>query len=171
MLREHPSSLADLAQKLDVSRQSVHRWRTGEKVPGPAARAKMQAELRIPVHVWGQVAGGQPKPRSESSAKATSSARPTTLEEVHQQLEELDRVIGTEGMMTSDLTRVLAEKTRALGLRARLEKEQELLEDRIIREHPGWVRRRAAILGALRGHPAAARAVAQALAAIEDGDS
>jgi hypothetical protein len=57
---------------------------------------------------------------------------------------------------------------KMLALRARLEEKGELLEARIVREHPTYRRMVQAILDALRPFPAAAEAVALALAEIEE---
>ncbi len=56
-----------------------------------------------------------------------------------------------------------ADETRTLALIAKLEAVEELKEDRYVRDHPEWKRLRDCILGALEGHPEAARDVIGAM--------
>jgi hypothetical protein len=70
---------------------------------------------------------------------------------------ELARLMASEGTLIERIARLEAQR-RA---------EIELLESRIVREHPAWQRLRDAVLDALRPFPDAARAVLTAVQSIE----
>lgn len=89
-------------------------------------------------------------------------------------LEELDTVIDS---LRSDLRgslaaqakgRLIDSMTRALGQRARIEREAATFEADVVRRAPFFRRATRAILEALRPFPDAARAVAEALDRISD---
>lgn len=71
------------------------------------------------------------------------------------------------GLHPAERVKLADTEARILALRHRLEKEQELLEDRIVREHPMWHRLKRTLVKVLAQHPAAAHAVAAALAEVE----
>lgn len=87
----------------------------------------------------------------------------TSLEEACALIQRIRVAASAPGLMRSELARLQDAETRAIALRAKLERDQELFEDRVVREHPFWARIRTAILDALRPHPEATRDVIAAL--------
>lgn len=166
-----PGSLAAVAAATGFSKQVVGAWRQGKKAPGPEARAKLKVALGIPIEAWGQrPAGGRAssappaRPPAKASAGDQVEEQPTTMEGV----EALLRVIraarapkpdGKGELLASEQVKLADAETRLLALRHRLEKEAELLEDRIVKQHPMWARMKVALGDTLVRWPEAARAV------------
>jgi len=158
---------------LGASKAAVSQWRSGQKVPGREWRAKLEAAFGIPASAWDRVAGSTvPVAARPAAAPASPPARPAapvpsrgaeTMGQVNELLEALDEERQDSGLTAAERARVCDAYTKALALKARLEREAELLEDRVVREHPFWARIRGALVDALRAHPAAARDVADAL--------
>lgn len=179
MLREQTESLAELAAKLGVNKTTIHRWRSGEKAPGPSARAKLQAVLRIPTHTWG-LASGVPDvpsdppagPARAAAAIAKEAGRATTEEELDGLLKKI-RAIATTGLLPTEIARIAETEAKVLAQRYRCEKEreraQEILEDRMCFESPGFRRVTAALVAALKPYPEAMRAAVSALEAVVAG--
>jgi hypothetical protein len=71
------------------------------------------------------------------------------------------------GLLASEQVKLADAETRLLSLRHRLEKESELAEDRVVYQHPKWIRIRAVLGDTLVKWPEAARAVASALRELE----
>jgi transcriptional regulator with XRE-family HTH domain len=165
-----PASLAAIADAAASSKQAVSNWRSGKKVPGAAARAQLEAAYAIPAASWGQKPVGRASslpPARTSSSPPPPCALPTTMQGV----EELLRVVREDrraaGMLPSERMKLVGEETRLLGLKHRLEREAELLEDRIVKQHPLWARIRTAIGDTLVRWPEAAVAVAEKLREFE----
>jgi hypothetical protein len=66
-------------------------------------------------------------------------------------------------LLPGEFVKLTASEAKILTLRHQLEREADLLEDRIVREHAGWKRCSRELARVLAEHPAAARAVADAL--------
>ncbi len=175
-----PGSLAEIAAKIGTAKQVVHRWRRGEKVPGAGPRLRLRDTYGIAPAAWEQVPDREavgpppppaPPPASRAKAAAASASPPRsgkpTLDEVIAELEYLHELRRDENLIASAKVRLSDSISKNLALKARLEREQELLDDRIVREHPMWLRIKDALRGALKPYPDAARAVAEALASVE----
>lgn len=162
-------SLAELAAALGdgVSRQSVLDWRNGESMPGYASRARMETALQIPVETWAQ----RPHPEYEipdmpyapPDAPDEPPAGGTSLQDCMRLLATVRAETTRQGLLPSERIKLVDAEAKLLKLRVELESHAELSEDRYVREHPAWLRARNAIADALRPHPAAATAVAEAL--------
>ena len=161
---------------MGATRQTVHCWRSGTKVPARPMRETLEREFGIPAASWERTPVDRPAPRpakADRPAPARTSAaplaaprpagRPSTLDEVTQLLEELDEDASDDGIMPSELARIRDTKTKALALKARIESQDALFEAQAVVKHPAWRRIRGAMLDALRPFPDAARAVAEAL--------
>jgi hypothetical protein len=61
------------------------------------------------------------------------------------------------GMLARELVTLVDAEVRLLSLRHKLEKEAELLEDRIVKQHPTWARIRAMLGDLLVRYPDVAR--------------
>lgn len=172
-------SQAEIAATLDVAKSAVGFWRRGAKTPGPAARAKLKAAYGIDPRAWEQPPGERPPapatpapPTTEVPTKPpppprSPRARTMTLDEVVAELDYLHDLRRDGDLMPSEKVRLSDSISKNLALKARLERDKELLEDRIVREHPMWVMRiKPSILAALKPFPEAMRAVADALAEV-----
>ncbi len=175
-LLEVPDSLSVIAAAVGVGKTVVSYWRSGEKLPGPGPRARLREAYGIEPADWERVPGARPAPaRAASSSSSASSAgpaappagKPTTIAEVDEQLRMLRELQEEPGLVPSERVRLADSMGKLLAIKARLERDAELLEDRIVREHPFYGRLEATILAALRPFPDAARAVADALGELE----
>lgn len=168
-------SQAEIAATLDVAKSAVGFWRRGAKTPGPAARAKLKAAYGIDPRTWEQPPGARataPATTSDAKAPPKPPRAPrakivTTLDEAQEQFEILRELQEDPDLMSSEKVRLADSIGKILAIKARLERDKELLEDRIVREHPMWaVRIKPTILAALKPYPDAMQAVADALAEI-----
>lgn len=168
LLREISASLAEVAAAVGCSsRQAVGNWRNGTASPGAAYRAKLAEVYGIPEASWGQrPVGAMPAPETDEPAPA-ADASPTTMAGVLVLMEMARERMEDEALLEAERAKWAAEFSRALALKARLEKEAEMLEDRIVREHPMWKRLKRAIVKSLVPFPGAAKAVALALKELD----
>lgn len=158
-------SQADLAATLGVARSAIGFWRRGEKVPDSESRAKLKAAYGIAPRAWDRRPSGGEEPPRDPPPAAGERPRLTALDGVLQQIDlllEMQESMGEDDSV-ADKVRIVDKLNDAYETMRRLELEQELLEDRIVREHPAFQRATAAMLEALRPHPDAARAAAEAL--------
>lgn len=166
-----PDSLSVVAGKVGCSKALAGYWRQGAKVPSPTMRAKLEAAYGIAPAAWELAPGAAPP---EPATAAGDEEEPEleavgtdTLALTNAQLAEIRRALRNKGL--SEAARSKKEDTYAklLALKARLEREQELVEDRIVREHPMWRRIRERIVEAVRPYPDAAKAIVSALEELE----
>jgi len=181
MLRAVPASIARIARELAVrSRQSVHLWRHGLKLPSQAARARMRDVYSIPVGTWDR----PPDPPGEHApaTTASSSSRPpptpvraisemqastaaaigvsATLADTQALIDEVRRKRATPGMSALDYMRVVRMEAQLLRQKAGLELAAEQVDDRIVRNNPRWRQLREALADILSHYPEAAERVA-----------
>ena len=168
LLMAVPNSLGEIAVRLGVAKQSVHGWRTGRKSPAPGARLKLRDLYGVPAESWDLA----PTTGTTTPAAASPSAPPVrprppsrtgTLGEVEDLLDNIRAERATPGMLASERARLSDSEAKLLTLKARLERERELVEDRIVREHPKWRRIKEAMFAVLKPHPEIARAIAKAI--------
>ena len=69
-----------------------------------------------------------------------------TLDIVRKQLLDVREAIASSGLTESARLKLLDTSAKLLALRNRLERDRELQEDRMVREHPEWIRIKAAML-------------------------
>jgi hypothetical protein len=167
-----PGSLAQIAKSVGGgSPQNVLDWRNGKKVPGVEMRARLYGAYAISALAWSQPPSEQGK--SASSAVATNNPQPpplpleslTTLDACLQLLTRI-RHEANRNLLPAERVKLADTEAKILALRHRLEREHELTEDRIIREHPKWQAIKRVWTAALIPYPAAAKAVADALASV-----
>lgn len=184
LLRQLDHTGGEVGARVGATRQTVHCWRSGTKMPARQMRETLECEFGIPAAAWERAPVDRPArpsttrqarkdyayiapalnpPSPSTTARAQHRERPSTLDEVTQLLEELDEDASADGIMPSELARIRDTKTKALALKARIEAADALFEAQAILKHPSWRRIRGAMLDALRPFPDAARAVAEAL--------
>ena len=155
---------ADLAAQLGVAVSAAGHWKRGRRLPDQAARHKMELLLGIPRGSWDMAPGSAVVPPLPPLDVPTQPGLGTTLALANERITAVMAALRTEGLSESAKERYESTLAKLLGLRARLERDEELLEDRLVREHPGYQLARAAILRALTPYPEAAAACAKALA-------
>lgn len=193
MLLHVTGSLAAIAHEVGAkSPQSVLDWRNGHRQPNPAAKARMDAVFGIPRRAWSllpstvtngaadlaadpaNLATNATNPTESTTQLVAAAAEPTgppptTLEDCLQLLAVIRRDRNQPGLMAGERVKLADTEARILALRHRLEREAELSEDRLVREHPAWQRLKRLVVRALAKHPAAAKDVLAAMAAAGDG--
>lgn len=139
-LVELGGSLSDIADVVGCTRQAVHQWRLGDLTPSTVMRGKLFAAFGIPAVAWGRQPGddlnepAQPPPAAPPAPEGPLDAA-AECQALHASIRSA-RSRG--GLTTAELIRLTDSETRLLTLRHRMEREAEMLEDRIIREHPKW---------------------------------
>lgn len=173
LLREVDASLRDIADEVGVAYQLVSCWRRGSKVPGAKPRAALDAAYGIPVATWGMAPGdGSPRPPNPPAiASAPSPAKGSrgggkTLGEVVAELDYLHGLRDDPNLLPAEKVRLSDSISKNLALKARLEREQELLDDRIAREHPSVIRATKALMSVVDDHPEIAPKMEAALAPL-----
>jgi citrate synthase len=136
-------------------------------------RARLEDAYSIPRDAWALRAGyaSSAAPVTSSSSAAVlalaGGKRATTLQDTVDLLTSIQAARRQQGLMPAEQIKLADTEARILGLKHRLEREHELLEDRIVREHPSWLRLRRTLIRILAKHPEAAREVDRALAELE----
>jgi transcriptional regulator with XRE-family HTH domain len=155
-------SHSEVAAKLGgkTTKQSISEWRLGQKVPGAAARARIQATLGIEPDAWSRQPGGG---QQATQAPAALPALGGELEHLEELLRDLRQLRSDRGLTASERARVAGEETKTLRRIAELRDASKLTEARYVHEHPGWQRLKRALLDALKKHPDAYRDVVAAL--------
>jgi hypothetical protein len=92
----------------------------------------------------------------------------TTLQSCLALLAKIRDESDRQDLIPSDRVKLADTEARLLGLRAKLEAEAALADDRIIREHPRWILIKKTMFSALVAHPLASKAVSEALCAVGD---
>lgn len=158
-------SLEALAGEIGVkSRQSIADWKAGTKIPNPSARARIHAALGIPAHAWSVMPGTDLTGRPDLAAPVDAASSPSTLDDCLALLAVIRRDRMQPGLVAGERVKLADAEARILALRARLEQAAELSETRYVRDHPAWQRLHVLLVEALEPHPAAAQAVADAIA-------
>lgn len=163
-LLEVADSLAAIATKVGCSKPLAGFWRGGSKSPSSAMRERLEEAYGIPPVAWDLAPGAAVEVEEpEDVEPETDVEGADTLALTNAQLAAIRQALRSKKL--SEAARSKKEDTYAklLALKARLERDQELAEDRIVREHPMWRRIRETVLEAVKPWPEAARAIAQKL--------
>lgn len=166
LLAERSEVLTALAKLAGVPKQRIIAWRSGTSKPTTANAKKLRDTLGIPLDAWSRVPGS---PAPEPAPPVDEQHEPTALEEVNQLLAALRH--GADSLTEKDRSRRSAERARLLALKARIEHQERLAEDAIVRAHPHWKKIREALRTALAPHPEALAAVHDALAALGEWEA
>ena len=167
------SSLASIARAVGCkSRENCRSWLLGAKTPNSASRTKLERAFGIPPAAWAQLPIGHPARRhqhiggSDTAVEAHSTSNGSTLDDCLALLADMRSYRQRAGLLPADQVRYMDCETRILALRARLERDVELSEDRYVREHPAWRRLRDAILVIVRPHPEIMKQLVDAMSAV-----
>lgn len=172
-------------------RALVSGWLHGQRRPGAELRASIQAVYGVPVAAWDHTAAGvldaalplPPRLAAELDAPAPVSPGPandvaeepegpppTALEDCMHMLAIVRKQLRQPNLLASQAVKLADSKTKLLVLRAKLERDQERTEDRIVREHPAWKRLQRMIVKTLEKHPAALKDLTTALGEYFDAE-
>lgn len=162
-----PGSLSVIAGTIGVDKGTVSRWRAGEKLPTPAARSKLHAAYAIEPSAWDRAPLGASKTAPAREAATSDVGTRSTLDETLDAIDQVKTLLSDATIAASERKGLLDNLSKLLALRSRLEEKAELLEARIVREHPRWIAIRRGLADVLRPHPQAAEAVASWLADLE----
>jgi transcriptional regulator with XRE-family HTH domain len=174
-LCDTPGSAEAIAGRVGASKMSVSRWRRGVDTPGARARTVLFAVLKIPPDAWDRYDTGTAAPAAAAARPAARAPTPTgpalpppaafvddvrALDPSTSTIEQVDRLIGrirtaaaTPGLMPAILRGFQQAEVAALALRDRIEQNAKLLEDRVLREHPAWIRVRRALARLAERYP------------------
>jgi len=164
----------ELADKIACASALIGHWRRGRRMPSDKQKKRLELLFGIPRRAWdiGPGATIEPKEkkpeRSETLEAPSRSTEMDTLAITNMQIDEILESLEDESITDSAKAKLRDTLAKALALRTRLERDRELLEDRVIREHPGWVKLKKSILTALKPYPEATKAVIQAIGSEND---
>lgn len=158
LLLELTDSLSTIGRAVGATKQAVGLWRAGTNVPDDARRRALEQHYGIPFAAWaGRLEVARPREPDPIAAVDDDEAEPSVMDDCVRLLRSLRKQLGREDLTPRERVQLTEAFSRAVSQKARLERERELLEDRVIREHPKWRRLKAAMLEVLSKHPAAAR--------------
>jgi transcriptional regulator with XRE-family HTH domain len=153
-------SLQQIADAIGASKQAIAWWRTGARIPEERWRIKLQARYSIPPEAWDRVPGDAPAPVEWFPV---TGREPSALEDCTRLLALLRSQLNRADLLGRERVQLGDAFARALAQKERLEKAREMLEARTVREHPEWRRLKRLIIDALLPHPAASKAVEEAI--------
>lgn len=165
-LRLQPGSLSSIAAKIGVDKGTVSRWRSGEKIPDSARRARLHSLFGIAPEAWDRgPLGAEPTPVAMS---AIETDRPSTSREITEaRLNRLHKALELNPSLP-DYIKIESQIGDAAKELRMIESAAEMMEARIVREHPRWREIVRGLPDVLRPYPQAAEAVAAFLAGFED---
>lgn len=164
-----PGSLSAVANIVGTVKQSVGYWRTGEVTPNTKQRTKLEQHYGIAPLAWDQLpATSRPpiEPDDEDDDQGEDDAVDDELEEEgdwdpiadqNALIRSIRKQLGRKDMLPRERMQQQDMLSKAVVRKSKLLRERELLEDRVIREHPKWLKLQNALLGALLKHPEARR--------------
>lgn len=158
-----PDSHSAIGERLGTSKQSVHQWRTGERIPGATMRQRVAEVLAIPIEAWDRLPGTTDDADPPPFVPPIGGGEVAELEALIRQVAEERR----KGSLTAaHLRDNIKLESQLREQRQRALERAEMQETRIVTGHPFWKRLRGALLEALRQHPDATRDVIAVLEAL-----
>lgn len=184
MLLDLPVGPAEIARTATVSKQAASEWRQGTKSPGPVSRAALWNAYGIPAFTWArQPSGAELEPDDDSEpplgvapgndnddSPPTAAIGSDAISGTDALIAKLRKTSAAADLLPADQIRLADSEAKLLALRHRMLRDQELLEDKIVRDHPAWQRIRRTLAEVLAKHPQAAADVAEALQRLDLGN-
>ena len=131
---------------------------TNHKSPDPDLAPKRKT-FSQPQH------GEEPTPVPPYPARPTEDA--SAVANVQYQLDCIRHDLEHEPLSVAGKSKLRADESRAMTMLLKFKKEEEMAEDRFVRDHPAWQRFTEKILAALAPHTEASKAVLAALRECE----
>lgn len=135
----------------------------GLHVPSPAMRGSIHAVYSIEPDAWSRAAANSVSSTALAAPPPDLGPPPPTLQHCLEVLQSIRIARSDTGITGPERMKLADTETKILGLRARLEMQQELSEHRIVRAHPEWHRIKRLLARALKPYPNATKAVIEAL--------
>lgn len=160
-----PEGVSELARIVGVDEQRIDDWRSGRRKPAPQNARRLASTLDIPTTAWARAPSTAPPvdaPSSPPPPSAPSSL--TSLEEIEEMLAALRNE--PDDLLEKERAKRLEQRARLLALKSKIEYQERLTEDAIVRAHPRWAEIRTALREALEPYPSALAAVHARLSAI-----
>lgn len=164
-MRLVPGSLSRIASAVGVDKGTISRWRSGEAIPSATMRARLHALYAVDPAAWERRPLGSEAPAPERRSDPADADK-STLEETLWLIRQIKDQLDDSGLSASERKGLTDNLTKLLALRGRLEEKAELMEARIVREHPRWNEIVRSLPDVLRPFPQAAEAVAAWLAEV-----
>lgn len=161
LLQEEPGSAVSMAAKIGCGKAAIGHWRTGARSPGESARHKLDLLYGIPRRAWDVMPGcSVEEPQEQAPPEHLDT---DTLTITKGQISAILTTLRNDSLTDGAAAKLRDTLSKLLALRTRIERDRDLQEDRVVRDHPEWTRIKAAILEALKPYPDAAEAVAKVL--------
>lgn len=166
-----------LATKIGCGKSMVGHWRRGERMPSDEQKHRLELLFGIPRRAWDVAPGTdlthitewrdptKPKEPKEPSKQNGQNKQPVTdtLGITKAQVQAIVESLDNPGLTDASKAKLRDTLAKVLALQSRLERDQELREDRYVREHPRWVALKQRIVRALEPYPQATKAVLEAI--------
>lgn len=186
-------SLGELANACGVSRPTAQRWKRGESVPREVHRISIQTAFGIGVEDWDAPLPadfeitvpppkrtGRPKKTAKRQSKKLKPTPPPSsykilpypeapdadapiVENLRYSLACIRHDLEHRNPTTAARSKLRSDEARTLGLIAKLQREEELSEDRYVKQHPAFKAHCKRIVEAVKPCPDCARKVSDAL--------
>lgn len=168
-------TLKTMSGKLIASKNAINDWLHGNKRPTRSMRARVRVIYGIPEDCWLRVPfTDDPQPTDSGPPQRPildKSQTPSTLDDCLDMLAALREQRRRADLISSDRVKLADTEAKVLALRAKLELQAELQEDRLVRTHPAWLKMKRDLLIALKPYPDALEAVIDVLSANDNDDS
>jgi transcriptional regulator with XRE-family HTH domain len=168
-LTQLSGTLTEVAAAIGVSRQAVQQWRSGAETPGPAMRGKLFDAFGIPAAAWGLQPSNAPVAPAEPPPLPVVT--PTTLSDCLALHATIRQARNAADLTTAERVRLSDTEARVLALRHRFEREHEreheLSEDRIVRQHPKWQALKRSLTKVVAGCPRCSKLLLDELARLD----
>lgn len=165
-------TLKTMSGKLIASKNAINDWLHGSKRPTRAMRARIRVIYGIPDDMWGRLPftddpdDGKPPPMRPT--RDPTQPIPSTLEDCLDMLDALREQRRRSDLLNAERVKLADTEAKILTLRAKLELQHELQEDRLVRTHPAWIKMKRDLLRALKPYPDALEAVIAVLQSNDD---
>jgi transcriptional regulator with XRE-family HTH domain len=171
LLQLVPGSLAQIGEACGTSKQAVKMWRDGVRTPEPRFRRALGDAYKIPPASWDRVPSSYATGDEEDDQGDDGAPEPTVLEDSARRLKRLRRALADKSLLPREHIALDEAFSRALAMKAKFERDAAMLETRTIREHSEWKRLKRIIIEALIAHPAASKAVEEAITRVLGDDA
>lgn len=158
LLRLVDGSLQTIATRLGVSKALVGFWRTGKKLPAPEMRRTLATLYSIPADAWDARTQADVRDLAPAALAMVAVTNRAGAEGMLQDILEKRR----GNLTVQEFTRLVDAEAKARALIHNLDQAEQITETRIV-QSAVMQRVRNVIFATLQAHPAALRAVADAL--------
>jgi hypothetical protein len=151
-------------------------------------------EFGIPVYSWDRRPAGAAAPTEAPAVAPSTSSEPgpaapapaawstpgdaekalvalgrsSTIAQIDEHLQQVRRLLATPHLSEQAAARFHAVATSLLGQRRQIERDAEILDDRILKENPAFRRWRAGVLALAKEYPDAARRLVEIVRQLDD---